>query len=71
MVAFLSELNGLDLCATDTGNAYLEAKTLELLFIIASTEFGDLEGHMLIIYKALYGLHSSGLRWHERFSTCL
>jgi hypothetical protein len=71
MVAFLSELNGLNLWATDIGNAYLEAKTSELLFIIAGPEFGDLEGHMLIIYKALYGLCSSGLRWHERFSTCL
>jgi hypothetical protein len=47
MVAFLSELNGLNLWATDIGNAYLEAKTSELLFIIASPEFGDLEGHML------------------------
>ena len=71
MVAFLSELNGLDLWATDIGNAYLEAKTSELLFIVAGPEFGDLEGHMLVIYKALYGLRSSGLRWHERFSACL
>jgi hypothetical protein len=60
MVAFLSELNGLDLWATDIGNAYLEARTSELLFIVAGPEFGGLEGHMLVIYKALYGLHSSG-----------
>jgi hypothetical protein len=71
MVAFLSELNGLDLWATDISNAYLEARTSELLFIIAGPEFGGLEGHMLVIYKALYGLCSSGLRWHERFSACL
>jgi hypothetical protein len=71
MVAFLSELNGLNLRATDIGNTYLEAKTSELLFIVAGPEFGDLEGHMLVIYKALYGLHSSGLRWHECFSACL
>jgi hypothetical protein len=71
MVAFLSELNGLNLWATDIGNAYLEAKTSELLFIIAGLEFGDLEGHMLVIYKVLCGLRSSGLRWHERFSACL
>jgi hypothetical protein len=71
MVAFLSELNGLDLWATDIGNAYIEAKTSELLFIVASPEFGDLVGHMLVIYKALYGLRSSGLRWHERFAACL
>jgi hypothetical protein len=42
MVAFLSELNGLNLWATDIGNAYLEAKTSELPFIIAGPEFGDL-----------------------------
>jgi hypothetical protein len=62
---------GVDLWATDIGNAYLEAKMSELPFIIAGPEFGDLEGYMLVIYKALYGLHSSGLRWHECFSTCL
>jgi hypothetical protein len=71
MVAFLSELNGLDLWATDIGNAYLEAKMSELLFIVAGPEFGDLEGHMLMIYKALYRLCFSGLRWHERFSASL
>jgi hypothetical protein len=71
MVAFLSEFNGLDLWATNIGNAYLETKMSELLFIVASPEFGDLEGHMLVIYKALYRLCSSGLRWHERFWTCL
>jgi hypothetical protein len=71
MVAFLSELNSLNLWATDIDNACLEAKTFELLFIVAGPEFGDLEGHMLVIYQALYGLHSSGLCWHERFSACL
>ena len=52
----------------DIGNAYLEAVTQEQIFIIAGPEFGDLEGHILVIYKALYGLRTSGLRWHERFA---
>ena len=38
---------------------------------IAGGEFGDREGHTLIIVKALYGLKSSGLRWHQRFSKVL
>ena len=71
IVAFLSELNGLELCATDVGNAYLEAYTSEKLYIIAGLEFGKLEGHIMVIHKALYGLHTSGLRWHEHFSDCL
>jgi hypothetical protein len=30
-----------------------------------------LTGHYLVIVKALYGLRTSGLRWHERFANCL
>ncbi len=62
MVTFLSELNGMELWATDIGNAYLEAYTAEKLFFVAGPEFGELEGRMLIISKALYGLRTSGLR---------
>jgi hypothetical protein len=65
MVAFLSELNSMELWATNVGNTYLEAYTAEKLFIVAGPEFGELEGHMLIISKALYGLRTSGLRWQE------
>jgi hypothetical protein len=71
IVTFLSELNGLDLWATDISNAYLEAFTMEWNYIVAGPEFGQLEGHYLIIVKALYGLRTSGLRWHERFTDCL
>ena len=71
LVVFIGELNGLKVWATDIGNAYLEAYTLEKVAIRAGPEFGDLEGHTLIIVKALYGLRSSGLRWHERFADCL
>jgi hypothetical protein len=71
IVTFLAELNGLDLWATDIGNAYLEAFTMERNYIIAGPEFGQLEGHYLIIVKALYGLRTSGLCWHECFANCL
>ena len=50
----------------DIGNAYLEAKTREKVYIIGGSGFGELEGHTLIIYKALYGLKSSGAQWHEK-----
>jgi hypothetical protein len=68
---FLSELNGLQTWSTDIGNAYLEAKTLELVYIIAHPKFGELEGQTLVIFKALYGLHRSGLWWYEQFADCL
>ena len=71
MIIFLAELNGLELWGTDIGNAYLEAYTSEKVAIIAGPEFGELEGHTLIISKALYGLRMSGKMWHQRFSACL
>jgi Reverse transcriptase (RNA-dependent DNA polymerase) len=71
MVLFLGELNGLEVWSTDIGNAYLEAMTSEKVYIIAGPEFGDLEGHILVINKALYGLRSSGARWHDKFADCL
>jgi hypothetical protein len=71
MVAFLAELNGHQLWATDVGNAYLESYTKEKVYIIGGTEFGDREGHVLVVRKALYGLRTSGARWHDRFADCL
>ena len=71
LVIFLGRLNKLPIYSTDIGNAYLEAKTKEKVYIIAGPEFGPLEGHTLVMNKALYGLRSSGLRWHEQLADSL
>ena len=71
IVIFLSELNDLELWGTDIGNAYLEAYTKEKVYFKAGPGFGEDEGHIMIIVKALYGLRSSGLRWHEKFADTL
>jgi len=72
MIFLLDEHNTLILWVTDVGNVYLKAETKERIYIIAGPEFGDLEGHILIILKkALYGLQSFGKQWHERFADCL
>ena len=61
-----AELNKLLLWGGDVGNAYLEAPTREKLYIIAGPEFGELQGHILIIYKALYGTRTRGACWHDK-----
>ena len=71
MLLFIAELNSIEIWGTDIGNAYLEALTSEHVCIIAGPEFGPLEGHLLLIYKALYGLRSSGARWHDKLSDVL
>ena len=68
---FLAELNDLKVYQTDVGNAYLEAFTKEKVYVIAGPEFAEIQGHVLIISRALYGLKSSGLRWYERFADVL
>ncbi len=71
LVIFAGEQNNLDVWGADVGNAYLESYTKEKVYIVAGPEFAELEGCVLQIDKALYGLRSSGLRWHERFADTL
>ena len=66
MVVFLSQLVDLEIWGADVGNAYLEAYTDEKLCIIAGPEFKELQGHLLIMIKALYRTRSGGARWHDR-----
>ena len=66
MVVFLPQLNNLEIWEADVNNAYPEAYTDEKLCIIAGPELKELQGHFLIMVKALYGTHSGGARWHDR-----
>ena len=59
IVCFLAELNNLEITGGDIGNAYLEAYTKEKVCFRAGPEFGALQGHLLVIDKALYGLRTS------------
>ena len=69
--AFLGALNGLSIWSGDIGNAYLEATTKEKIVFVAGGEWGDEEGHLMRCDKALYGLATSGLRFHEKLSADL
>ena len=70
-IIFISELNQLELWQGEVSNAYLESHTQETVYFISGPEFGPLQGHTMKIIKALYGLRSSGLRFHEHFSSVL
>ena len=67
----VGELNNLRVMVDDIGNAYLEAMTQEKVYIVAGPEFGELEGHTLLIRKALYGLRTSGARFHDKLADTL
>jgi hypothetical protein len=63
-----AELNELDIMVGDVSSAYLEAYTQEKMCFIDGPEFGPLEGHLLVIFCALYGLRTSGARRHDRYA---
>ena len=67
LAMFLAELNDLELWGADVGNAYLQALTREKLYIVGGPEFEALQGHVLVMYKALYGTRSGGACWHDKF----
>lgn len=73
MDIFIGELNNLQVVSGDIGNAYLTAFTTEQVCSRAGHEFSclGLEGHILIIVRALYGLKSSGARFHDLLADVL
>ena len=71
IILTVAELNGLKTMVGDIGNAYLEATTKEKVWIIAGPEFDERQGNTLIIKKALYGLRTSGARFHEKLAETL
>jgi hypothetical protein len=56
-IAFLiAALNDLDVLSADIGNAYLNARAREKIYVICGPEFGDQNiGRKAIIVRALYG----------------
>ena len=71
LICFIAELNGLDLCQGDISNACLESCCTELLAFIAGPEFGELEGHTVLVIEALCGLHGSGKSWATKLGAIL
>ena len=56
-LAFLAaSLNSLDLVMVEMGNAHVNALCKEKVYAIAGPEFGDMQGCIVVIVKALYGL---------------
>ena len=56
----IAALNDLEVLAGDIENAYLTTPCREKCYIRGGKEFGKLEGSILIVRRALYGLKSSG-----------
>ena len=75
LVTFLSELNNLSLFAIDLKNAYITAQPIEKVYFVAGPEFQhgsqNLEGCVLQVMRALYGLRSSSRAFGDYIKSVL
>jgi hypothetical protein len=55
---------GLEFMTGDIGNAFVHAFTKEKVYSKAGKEFGNREGCVVVIKKALYGLATSARQWN-------
>jgi hypothetical protein len=63
---------GLTQLCGDVGNAFVNAFTNKKVYAVAGKEFGEaLEGCIIVVRKALYGLRTSAERWYARFADSL
>lgn len=60
IILMIAALNEFEIEVADIENTYLTAQCREKIWMYGGVEFGDLEGEILIVKKALYGLKSSG-----------
>jgi hypothetical protein len=67
----IAHANSLDILCGDVSNAFVNADTRERCYCRAGPEFGDREGCIILIKKALYGLKSSAERWWRHFADSL
>jgi hypothetical protein len=65
-------LYGLEVCAADIRNAYLQAPSSNKDYIICGPEFGiEHEGKVALIHRALYGGKSAGRDFRNLLRSCM
>ena len=68
LLDIIAHANKLKVLCGDIGNAFVTAPCLEKVYSTAGQEFGQREGSVLVIKKALYGLRSSSRAFRQYFA---
>ena len=68
LLDMIAHRDSLTILHGDVGNAFITAKCLEEIHSTAGPEFGEREGAVVTINKALYGLRSSSRAYRETFA---
>ena len=68
LLGLIADAQDLKVMCGDIGNAFIQADTKERIYTRVGKEFGEHEGMIAIIIKALYGLTTSAERFHTLFA---
>ena len=71
LLDLIAHRDGLRILCGDIGNAFITAQCMEKIYSVAGPEFGDREGSILVLKKALYGLRSSSRAFRAHFADFL
>jgi hypothetical protein len=67
-----ASLNGLQVCAGDIQNAYLQAPSSQKEYVIYGPEFGlEHVGKCALIHRALYGGKAAGRDFRNHLRSCM
>ena len=71
-IAFtLAAMNGLDICAVDIQNAYIQASMSEKHYVICGPEFNEHQEKKALICHALYDAKFAGRDYWLHFQSCI
>ena len=72
LLNIIPKAQGLECLAGDIGKVYLNASAKEKIYTRCGLEFGpEMVSRIAIVHKSVYGLKSSGNRWHAHFANTL
>ena len=64
----LAQVQNLKCVTGNVSSAFLTAFTSEKIYVVAGPEFGEYEGQIMIMEKAVYGTKTAALCFHEALS---
>ena len=67
----IAALNGLEVKASNIGNAYLTSPCEEKIWTKLGLEFGEDSGNIALIVRVLYGLKNAGALFGRHLADCM
>ena len=68
LLFLIAHIMGIKCLTEDLNSVHIQTCNQEKIYTIAGPKFGSLNGYLVIVDNALYGLQGSGNAWHKTFA---